>query len=223
MNARDANRGECSQPCRFSYAVEGKSGEKFPLHEDEQGTYIFNSKDLCMASHIPDLVNAGVQSLKIEGRMKTAYYVGAVTKTYREAIDTYFRDPSSYKTKIPFFENELKKVGTRGYTTGFFFGKMTENDHDYTGENQVTAQDYLAQIESYDPTTGQALIHQRNKFNKGDKIEILRANAENFTQTVDYMTDENGAEINSAPHPRQKIFLQVNAPVNKYDMVRKAH
>jgi putative protease len=227
LNARDANRGECSQPCRFSYAplsielAEEKTGEKFPVIEDERGTYFFNSKDLCMVSHIPDLVNAGVESLKIEGRMKTAYYVGAVTKMYRTDIDDYFRDSAYYLSRLGFYEKEKKKIGSRGYTTGFFFGKMTENDHDYAGENQVTAQDYLASITAYDEAAGTAFIEQRNKFQRGDRVEILRARGENFSQTVDFMTDENGTEISSAPHPKQKIYLKIDKPVARFDMVRR--
>ncbi|MDR0273703.1 MAG: U32 family peptidase [Clostridiales bacterium] len=223
LNSRDANRGECSQPCRFKYAlVEEKTGAAFPVCEDESGTYILNSKDLCMIKHIPNLINAGISSFKIEGRMKTEYYVGAVTKAYREAIDDFFESPQLYEKNLPFYESELKKVGNRGYTTGFFFGKMTENDHDYSGKSQVTSQDFLAIVESFDEKTGICLIEQRNKFSVGDKTEILRASGDNFTQTVESVHDENGAEINSAPHPKQKIFLKINSPVAKYDMIRKS-
>jgi putative protease len=221
LNSRDANRGECSQPCRFSYALtEEKSGEVFPVHENEGGTFILNSKDLCMISHIAELTDAGVTSFKIEGRMKTEYYVGAVTKAYREAIDDFYKDPELYKSKIPYYLNELQKVGNRGYTTGFFFNKMDGGGHDYSGENQVTSQDFLAVAEDYAKDTGFCLIEQRNKFVKGDKIEILRTQGENFIQEVCEMYDENGTEIDSAPHPKQKIKLKVDKPVAKYDMIR---
>jgi len=224
LNERDANRGECSQPCRFNYElVEEKTGEAFPVFENERGTYIFNSKDLCMVEHIDDLIGAGVSSLKIEGRMKTEYYVGAVTKIYREAIDDFYENAALYKNKIPYYRNELEKIGNRGYTKGFFFGKIQGFDHDYTGENQITTQNFLAMIESYDKNTGFCLIEQRNKFQTGDKIEILRAKASNFIQTVEKMYDENGTEIISAPHPKQKIFLQINEPVSKYDMIRVSY
>ncbi|MCL2225836.1 MAG: U32 family peptidase [Defluviitaleaceae bacterium] len=227
LNERDANRGECSQPCRFNYAfhegvcVEEKTGETFPVYENERGTYIFNSKDLCMIGHIDDLIGAGVRSLKIEGRMKTEYYVGAVTKIYREALNDFAESPTLYKSKIPHYKSELEKVGNRGYTTGFFYGKMSGTDHDYIGENQATSQNFTAMIESYDPNTKMCLIEQRNKFQKGDTVEILRAKAPNFTQTVENMHDEDGAEITSAPHPKQKIYLKVNEPVAKYDMIRR--
>jgi len=220
LNERDANRGECAQPCRFNYNVtEEKTGEVFPILEDAHGTYIFNSKDLCMINHLDDLIAAGVTSLKIEGRMKTEYYVGAVTKIYREALDDFFTDPEQYKKKAPHYSAELEKIGNRGYTTGFFYGKNP--GHDYTGEKQTTNQDFLALAESYDPHTGLANVEQRNKFQKGDSIEILRATRPNFTQTVDYMHNEDGEEITSAPHPKQKIYLRLNEPVAKHDMIRK--
>jgi putative protease len=222
LNSRDANRGECSQPCRYSYTLtEEKSGRAFPVSECQNGTYIFNSKDLSMVGHIPDLVNAGIFSFKIEGRMKTEYYVGAVTKIYREAVDDFFENAEMYKSKIPHYLRELEKIGNRGYTSGFFYGKPNAEDHDYTGESQVTAQDFLAIVESYDKNTGFCLIEQRNKFQAGDKIEILRAQSPNFTQLVENMYDENGAEIVSAPHPKQKIKLKIAAPVERYDMIRK--
>lgn len=221
LNARDANRGECSQPCRFSYAlVEEKSGEAFPVHQDDCGTYILNSKDLNMISHIPDLISAGVSSLKIEGRMKTEYYVGAVTKIYRQALNDYAHDPALYTSNIPHYQSELHKVGSRGYTTGFFHGKMTAGDHDYKGENQVTVQDFLAMVYSYE--NDHAHIEQRNKFQVGDKIEILRTTGKNFTQTVEKMYNEDGEEITTAPHPKQKIKLKVDHPIAMYDMIRKA-
>jgi len=244
LNARDANRGECSQPCRFSYTVtEEKTGAVFPIVQQnaqceflsppaetaEQipriqgtgGTHIFNSKDLNMVAHLPQMIDAGVAALKIEGRMKTEYYVGAVTKIYREALNDYAHNPADYAAKIPFYTAELEKIGNRGYTTGFFFGKMTDEGHDYAGVNQATNQDFLGLIESFDQETGLCLLEQRNKFSVGDKIEILRANGENFTQHVENLYDESGAKIISAPHPKQKLLLQTLQPVEKYDMVRR--
>ncbi|MCL2049931.1 MAG: U32 family peptidase [Defluviitaleaceae bacterium] len=221
LNSRNANRGECSQPCRFNYTLtEERSGEVFPIHETQRGAFIMNSKDLCMAAHVPELVQAGVSCFKIEGRMRTEYYVGAVTKAYREAIDDFFADPELYKRRIPYYESELQKVGSRGYTTGFFFKKMDGNDHDYVGKNQATPQDFIGVVESY--ADGFCQIEQRNKFSKGDKIELVRAKGENFTQIVTEMYNEKGAEIDSAPHPKQRIRLRVDESVCRYDMVRKA-
>ncbi|MCL1862211.1 MAG: U32 family peptidase [Defluviitaleaceae bacterium] len=220
LNARDANRGECSQPCRFSYSlVEEKSGESFPIQQEERGTFILNSKDLNMVAHIPALQTAGISSLKIEGRMKTEYYIGAVTKTYRNALDDYAYDPALYTANIPNYLSQLQKIGSRGYTTGFFHNKMTAADHDYKGENQVTSQDFLAIVESYE--NGYASIEQRNKFQAGDKIEILRATGDNFSQTVEKIYNENGEELKTAPHPKQKLKLKTDQPITKYDMIRK--
>jgi len=223
MNNRDANRGHCSQPCRWSYmVVEEKSGDAIPVYEDEHGAYIFSSKDLNMIAHIPDLVNAGIDSYKIEGRMKSSYYVGIVTKIYREAIDDYFIDPGLYSGKIPYFQSELAKMSHREYTTGFFYGKITGEDHAYYDTDQIRIQDYLAIVDSYDESTGLCLIEQRNKFDVGEKIDIIRASGEIHTQEVKIMLDEDGIRISSAPHPKQKIWLKVDVPVKKFDMLRRS-
>jgi len=223
MNHRDANRGACSQPCRWSYMlIEEKSGDAIPVYEDEHGAYIFSSKDLSMISHIPDLVNAGIDSYKIEGRMKSSYYVGAVTKIYREAIDDYFIDPELYGNKVPYYKNELSKMSHREYTTGFYYGKITGEDHAYYDTEQIRIQDYLGIITGYDEGTGFCVIEQRNKFDVGEKIDIVRASGENHTQEVKVMLGENGACVSSAPHPKQKIRLKVDVPVKKYDMLRRS-
>ncbi|MCL1878309.1 MAG: U32 family peptidase [Defluviitaleaceae bacterium] len=221
LTERDASRGECSQPCRYEYdLIERRSGIKFPVSQNERGTFIFNSKDLCMAEHLADLISAGVNCLKIEGRMKTEYYVGAVTKVYREAIDDFFASPEIYAEKIPHYRAELEKVGNRGYTSGFFFGPPGASDHDYTGKLQHTSQNFLAVVESYDEKTGLARIEQRNKFSVGDKIEIVRSNGENFSQIVTHMYDAD-TQISSAPHPMQKIHLRVERSVAELDMIRR--
>jgi len=220
MNGRDANRGGCSQPCRWSYSlVEEKSGELMPVYEDETGTYIFNSKDLCMIEHIHEMANAGIRSFKIEGRMKTAYYVGAVTRAYRRAIDDFQKDPELYKNNIPSYAAELAKISHREYTTGFYFGQIKESDHNYRGDSHAKMQDFLAIVEDY--REGFAFIEQRNKFVKGDFVEIFRADGESFIQEITDMYDEDGNEITSAPHPLQKIKLKVDKPVAKYDILRK--
>ncbi|MCL2357142.1 MAG: U32 family peptidase [Defluviitaleaceae bacterium] len=212
LNSRDANRGECTQPCRYEYdLIERRSGEILHVSQNDCGTFIFNSKDLCMAEHVSELVAAGVDCLKIEGRMKTEYYVGAVTKIYRAALDDRAADPAQ-------LARELEKIGNRGYTTGFFFGAPGAIDHDYTGKMQATSQNFLAVVEGYD--AGFALIEQRNKFSVGDEIEILRANGENFTQTVRHMYDTAGNPLETAPHPTQKIRLRVDHPVAEFDMIR---
>jgi len=223
MNDRDANRGFCSQPCRWSYMlVEEKSGDAIPVYEDEHGAYIFSSKDLNMIAHIPDLVNAGIDSYKIEGRMKSSYYVGIVTKIYREAIDDYFNDPGLYTSKIPYYQSELFKMSHRNYTTGFYYGKITGEDHAYFDDEQVRIQDYLAIVSSYDESTGFCVLEQRNKFDAGEKVDIVRASGEIYTQVIETMLDENRNRILSAPHPKQKIHLKVDVPIKEFDMVRRS-
>jgi len=203
--------------------VEEKSGEGIPVYEDEHGAYIFSSKDLNMIAHIPDLINAGVDSYKIEGRMKSSYYVGIVTKIYREAIDDYFDDPGLYKSKMPYYQDELSKMSHREYTTGFFYGKVTGKDHAYYDTDQIRIQDYLAIVDSYDESTGYCVIEQRNKFDVGEKIDIIRACGKNHTQEIKVMLDENGVSISSAPHPKQKIQLKVDVPVTEFDMLRRSY
>jgi len=223
MNDRDANRGNCSQPCRWSYMlVEEKSGDAIPVYEDEHGAYIFSSKDLNMIAHIPDLVGAGIDSYKIEGRMKSAYYVGLITKIYREAIDDYFENPDLYSSKIPYYQSELSKISHREYTTGFYYGKITGDDQAYYDSGQIRIQDYLAIVNSYDKSTGFCEVEQRNKFEIGEKIDIIRTFGETHTQVVKIMLDEDGEQISSAVHPKQKVQLKVDVPVGKFDMLRRS-
>jgi len=201
--------------------VEEKSGDAIPVYEDEHGAYIFSSKDLNMIAHIPDLINAGIDSYKIEGRMKSSYYVGLVTKVYREAIDDYIDDPRLYSSKIPYYQSELSKMSHREYTTGFFYGKITGEDHSYYDSEQIRIQDYLAIVDSYDKNTEFCIIEQRNKFDVGEKIDIIRASGEIHTQEVKVMLDENGIHIKSAQHPKQKVQIKVDVAVEKFDMLRR--
>ncbi len=222
MSARDANKGECSHPCRWKYAlVESKRpGEYMPIEEDNRGTYIFNSKDLCMIEHIPDLVNAGVMSFKIEGRMKTSYYVGTVVKAYREAIDDYFKDILLYESKKKYYVDELKKASYRGFTTGFYYGKPGADEQIYTSSSYIRNYDFIGMVKEYDETEKTALIEQRNKFIKGCNAEILRQKGNNFMQKIEFIKDENGNEINEAPHAQQLVTIKVNESVKPFDMLR---
>ena len=175
-----------------------------------------------MIAHIPDLVSAGIDSYKIEGRMKSSYYVGIVTKIYREAIDDYFDDPGLYNSKIPYYQGELAKMSHREYTTGFFYGKITGEDHAYYDSDQIRIQDYLAIVDSYEESTGFCVVEQRNKFDVGERIEIIRASGGIYTQEIKTMLDENLIRISSAPHPKQKIWLKVDVPVKEFDMLRRS-
>ena len=221
VNGRSANKGECAQPCRWDYTiVEKNSGVEMRLEEDERGTRIMNTKDMCMIEHIPDLLDSGIFSFKIEGRMKTAYYVGAVTKTYREAIDDYLTDPALYEKKKPYYVNEINKVTNRAYTTAFYYGKAGAETHNYEGKEIRGDYEFVAIVEDYDAQTGYASIEQRYKFEVGDTIELLRHHGENVTQVVEVLLNEKGEAVDSAPHPKQKLRIKLDTPVQKYDMLR---
>jgi putative protease len=225
---RDANRGACIQPCRWEYALmEKKSGEWLPVSQDGGGTYIFNARDLCMIRHIPELIAAGIRSFKIEGRMKTAYYVAAAVKAYREAIDDYFTDPALYESKGDDYQNAINRIGRPPFSTGFYFGKPTGDDHSYEGDTRAAQQDFLAVILAYDSTRDLYLAEQRNKFSVGDKIEIFRPGKPDYTQTINAIYDGGspsgspGEPLTSAPHPKQRVYVPLDVPANKYDILRK--
>ncbi len=222
MTGRSANLGECAQPCRWRYALveETRPGQYFPITEDESGSYIFNSMDLCMIEHIPELVESGIDSFKIEGRMKSVHYVATVVGAYRKAIDSYFADPAGYKFDPAWLE-EIKKVSHREYTTGFFFGR--EN---FRGENVETSKyrrdyDFVGIVKEYLPGRGLAVIEQRNKFGIGDNLEITGPETPLFVQKVANLTDEEGKAIESAPHPQQTVIMPVDKPVHPLDMLRR--
>ena len=220
---RDANRGACAQSCRWKYKIveETRPGEYYPIEEDERGTYIFNSKDLCMIEYIPELIQAGVYSFKIEGRVKTSYYVGSVIKAYREAIDDYLKDPSLYESKKAYYLEEVKKSSYRGYTTGFFFDKPKEDGQVYTSNSYVRTYDFIGLVKEYDNQSGFAIIEQRNKFVVGEEIEFLTTKGKNFSQKVIEMYDMEENKLEEAPHPQQIIKLKVDNPVSPFDMMRK--
>ena len=219
---RDANRGACAQSCRWKYKIveETRPGEYYPIEEDERGTYIFNSKDLCMIQYIPELIESGVYSFKIEGRVKTSYYVGSVIKAYREAIDDYLKDPALYESKKDYYLEEVKKSSYRGYTTGFFLNKPEEDAQVYTSNSYVRTYDFIGIVKEYDKETGFAIIEQRNKFVVGEEIEFLTTKGKNFSQKVVEMYDMDGNRLEEAPHP-QIIKLKVDNEVSPFDMMRK--
>ncbi len=219
MIERDANRGQCAHPCRWKYSLveEQRPGEYFPIEEDERGTYILNSRDLCMIEHIPELVEAGIASAKIEGRMKSVFYVATIVSAYRKAIDAYYKDPGNYIFKEEWL-NELKKVSHRQFTTGFYFDKPTNKDQTsaYTREYA-----FVGLVRDYNPETGMALIEQRNKMCIGDEIEIFGPNRDFFTQTIEVMQNAEGEPIESAPHPQQILEIKMTRPVAPGFMLRK--
>lgn len=222
MTGRDSNLGACAHPCRWNYKLveETRPGEYMDVFENERGTFIFNSKDLCTIEHIPELVKSGITSFKIEGRVKTSYYVATVVGAYRREIDRYFADPEGYIFNKKEYD-ELCKVSHRPYTTGFYFGKPDENSQVYTSSSYIRDYDLIGIVQSYDADTGIATVSQRNRFFKGDEIEIIRPMQPFFTQTVDSMTDENGNEIEVANHAEQIIKIKTAEPVTEGSMLRK--
>lgn len=223
MIERDANRGECAHPCRWKYQLveEKRPGVYYPIEEDERGTYIMNSKDLCMIEHIPEIIKSGITSLKIEGRMKSMFYVATVVRAYRKAIDSYLADPDNYKFDNTWLE-ELNKASNREFTTGFYFDKPDNEDQNYVTNAYSREYDFLGVVREYDESTSMALVEQRNKINVGDEIEVFGPGIEYFTMKVEKMLDaETGEAIESAPHAQQIINIEMNFPVNKDFLLRR--
>ncbi|MBQ8803121.1 MAG: U32 family peptidase [Tyzzerella sp.] len=222
MVGRDANQGACTHPCRWKYSIveETRPGEVMPVFENERGTYIFNSKDLCMIEHIPELIDAGVDSLKIEGRMKTALYVATVARTYRKAIDDYKKDPELYKKNMPWYLDQISNCTYRQFTTGFFFGKPNEESQIYDNNTYVKEYTYLGIIG--EEKDGTYRIEQRNKFSVGETIEVMKPNGDNVEVVVKRILTEDGAEQESAPHPKQVLYVDLGIQVDQYDILRRA-
>lgn len=220
MTSRDANRGECSHPCRWKYYLveEKRPNEYMPVIEDEKGTYIYNSKDLCMINHIPDLIDAGVESFKLEGRMKTVFYVGTIVKAYRQAIDDYFNNPQIYQSKLDYYIQEVSKASHREYTTGFYYGKPSGNEQIYTNNSYIRTYEFIGIVLDYDKETKIATIEQRNKFSVREQIEIMQPNGY-FKQTITEMYNEDGNKIESAPHPKQIVKIKLENCANKFDIL----
>jgi hypothetical protein len=210
MAGRDANRGACTHPCRWKYSVveENRPGEYMPVYENERGTYIFNSKDLCMIEHIPALVEAGIDSFKIEGRMKTALYVATVARTYRKAIDDYIKSPDLYKDNLEWYKEEIGKCTYREFTTGFFFGKADDKTQIYDNNTYVKNYIYLGTVENIDGDN-RLYFEQKNKFFVGDTIELMKKNGDNIFVNILSIKDEDGNEQESAPHPKQKLVVEI--------------
>ena len=221
MVGRDANQGACTHPCRWKYSIveETRPGEVMPVFENERGTYIFNSKDLCMIEHIPELVESGVDSLKIEGRMKTALYVATVARTYRRALDDYKKDPELYRENMPWYLDQISNCTYRQFTTGFFFGKPNEESQIYDSNTYVKEYTYLGIVDG--ERDGAYRIEQRNKFSVGETIEVMKPNGDNVEVTVKRILTEDGIEQESAPHPKQVLYVDLGIAVDKYDILRR--
>lgn len=223
MIERDANRGMCAHPCRWKYSLveEKRPGEYYPVEEDERGTYILNSRDLCMIEHIPELVESGIMSAKIEGRMKSVFYVATIVHAYRQAIDAYFDDPEHYCFD-PSWLSELKKVSHREFTTGFYFDQPTNKDQNYQTSAYTRDYSFVGLVRSYDQQTGYAVVEQRNKMSLGEEIEVFGPDIPFFTQQITEMYDfESGESLQSAPHPQQILKMKMDRPVKPDYILRK--
>ena len=227
MTGRDSNKGDCAQPCRWKYHLmeQERPGEYLPVYENERGTYIMNSKDLCLVGHIPQLVASGVASLKIEGRMKSAYYVAVATSIYREALDDYFASPELYMSKRDYYTEELQKTSHRDFFTGFFLDKNGIGQT-YPTNTYTSTHEFLGLVIDYDTGTGYATVEQRNKFSVGDEVEFMRCLKPQtgakggFTQIITDMYNGKGQPISSAPHAQEQIRVKVDNPVTKFDIMR---
>ncbi len=218
---KDANKGECTHPCRWKYSImeETRPGEYLPVFENERGTYIFNSKDLCMVEHIDELIESGIDSFKIEGRMKTALYVATVARTYRKAIDDYFKSKEKYHSNMKWYKEQISNCTYRQFTTGFFFNKADENTQIYDNNTYIKEATYLGIINEIN--NNEAIIEQRNKFSVGETIEIMKPNGDNISSKVIEMYDEKHHQINDCPHPYEKIYLKLSILPKKYDLLRR--
>lgn len=221
FTGRDANHGACTHPCRWKYSIveETRPGEYLPVFENERGTYIFNSKDLCMIEHIPEMMDAGIDSFKIEGRMKTALYVATVARTYRKAVDAAASSREAYEKILPWCLEEISKCTYRQFTTGFYFGKPDENTQIYDNNTYINEYIYLGIVGETEGNTVE--IEQRNKFSVGEVIEIMKPDGTNRETKVLSIVNEDGKEMESAPHPQQQLKVTLDAPASPYDILRK--
>lgn len=222
LTHRDANKGACSHPCRWKYYLmeEKRPGEYMPVFENDRGTFLYNSKDLCMIEYIPELIKAGINSFKIEGRVKNELYVATVVGAYRRAIDAYLENPEGFKLDKSILE-DLEKVSHREYTTGFYFNKPDENNQLYTSNTYIQDYTIVGVVTDYDAETGIATIEQRNRFFKGDEIEIIRPFDSSFAFKADFMTDADGNDIDVAPHPQMTVKLKPGQEVGEFAILRK--
>ena len=222
FTGRDANQGACTHPCRWKYSIveETRPGEYMPVYENERGTYIFNSKDLCMIEHMDDILTSGIDSLKIEGRMKTALYVATVARTYRKAIDDYFESPKLYRENMEWYKEQIMGCTYRLFTTGFFYGKPDETSQIYDSNTYAKDYTYLGFLEEK-TEKGLYRITQRNKFLVGETIEVMRPDGENRLVTVKAIYDEEGNSCDSAPHPQQVLYLDLGEDLNVFDLLRR--
>ena len=222
MSGRDSNQGNCAHPCRWKYYLmeEQRPGEYMPVYENERGTFVYNSKDLCMIDHIDKLIEAGITSFKLEGRVKSEFYVATVVKAYRQAIDAYFEDPKNYKAQ-PEWREELEKVSHRGYTTGFYFGRPGSDAQNYASSAYIRKYEMIGMVVDYDEEKKLAKVVQKNRFFKGSTVEFLRPVGKFFAQELKEMYDENGNPIEVANRPQSIVYIKMDQPIEKDTFLRQ--
>ena len=222
FTGRDANQGACTHPCRWKYAVmeESRPGEYLPVYENERGTFIFNSRDLCMIEHIPELLEAGIDSFKIEGRMKTALYVATVARTYRKAIDDCLKSEELYKSHMDWYREQIAACTYREFTTGFFYGRPDETAQIYDSNTYRKGYTYLGMVNGV-AKDGCIETEQRNKFSVGERIEIMKPDGSNPEAEVLEIRDADGTPMESAPHPQQKLLVKLSCQAARYDILRR--
>lgn len=222
ITGRDANRGDCAQACRWKYSIqeENRPGEYYPIEEDGSGTYIMNSKDLCLIDELDKLIEAGIDSFKIEGRMKTAFYVATVIRSYRQVIDAYYEGNYNEETIQKYFE-ELQKASHRHYTKGFFHKKPDSEDQIYENSSYIRKYDFIGTVLEYNPETKEAIIEQRNRFFPGEEIEIFGNSKDFFEYTIPSMRNAKGEELEVANKPKEKIYMTIDLPLEEGDMLRR--
>lgn len=223
FTGRDGNQGACTHPCRWKYSIveETRPGEYMPVYENERGTYIFNSKDLCMIEFVPEMMEAGIDSFKIEGRMKTALYVATVARTYRKAMDDYRKSPELYRQNLEWYKAEIGKCTYREFTTGFYFDKPDATTQIYDNNTYVKNYTYLGTVESRNEQ-GCYRIEQKNKFSVGEMIEVMKPDGRNLDVEVKSMFDEEGQPQDSAPHPKQILYIDLGMELEPYDILRRS-
>lgn len=222
FTGRDANRGACTHPCRWKYHIveETRPGEYMPVNEDDRGTYIFNSKDLCMVEHIPEMIDAGIDSFKIEGRMKTALYVATVARTYRKAIDDYMESPELYRSNMEYYKSEIAKCTYRQFTTGFYFGKTDSDSQIYDNNTYIKNYTYIGNVQLV-TEDGLAVFEQKNKFSVGEMIEAMDFDGTNISCRVEEIYNDKMGKMESAPHPKMQLYVRLDRPVSAGMILRR--
>ena len=222
FTGRDANRGACTHPCRWKYHIveETRPGEYMPVNEDDRGTYIFNSKDLCMIEHIPEMIDAGIDSFKIEGRMKTALYVATVASTYRKAIDDYMESPELYRSNMEYYKSEIAKCTYRQFTTGFYFGKTDQDSQIYDNNTYIKNCTYIGNVQEV-TEDGLVAFEQKNKFSVGEEIECMNFDGTNTVCRVEEIYNDRMEPMESAPHPKMQLYVKLDRPVSAGMILRR--